>query len=699
MAELLIELFSEEIPARMQDPARADLARLVGTGLAEADLAATSIRTFATPRRLVLVAEGVPERQPDRTVEKRGPRVDAPQQAKDGFFASLNGIEHRLEERDEGKKGRVLYALIAQSGAPASSVVKELVENVLARFPWPKSMRWGSGEARWVRPLQSILCLLDGEVVPVAFGGLTAGRTSFGHRFMAPDAFEVAGFDDLVAKLDAANVILDQDRRRALILERARDLAAQAGLTLGHDPGLIEELKGLVEWPVPLSGRIEPTFMELPSEVLVTSMREHQKYLSTRNADGSLADRFVTVANRETADGGAAVIAGNERVLRARLWDAKFFWGKDRERPLESRLPQLGRMVFHAELGTLEAKVQRLVALTGTLCAHIPDCDRTGAERAALLAKCDLVTGMVGEFPELQGTMGGYYARHQGESDVIAAAVAEHHAPKGPDDLCPSAPAAVAVALADKIDTLVGFFAAGIRPTGSKDPFALRRAALGVIRLVVENGLRLPLAAVFAASLDLYGERFAATDREALSRELIGFFVDRLQVQQRAKGTRHDLIAAVVAAGADDDLVRILARVGALQAFLATEDGVNLVAAWRRATNIVRIEEKKDKASYQGTPEASLLEDPAEQSLAQALQEAGRSIETALRSEDYGTAMAALASLRPVLDQFFDKVLVNVDAADVRRNRLYLLSTIRSALGAVADFSKVEDVPAQAGRT
>jgi glycyl-tRNA synthetase beta chain len=355
--------------------------------------------------------------------------------------------------------------------------------------------------------------------------------------------------------------------------------------------------------------------------------------------------------------------------------------------------------VFHAELGTLEAKVQRLVALTGTLCAHIPGSDRAQAERAALLAKCDLVTGMVGEFPELQGVMGGYYARHQGETDAVAGAVAGHYAPKGPDDLCPSAPAAVAVALADKIDTLAGFFAAGIRPTGSKDPFALRRAALGVIRLVVENGLRLPLAAMFSAALDLYGERFAGVDGAGFGQELIGFFVDRLQVQQRTKGTRHDLIAAVVAAGADDDLVRILARVEALQAFLATDDGANLVAAWRRATNIVRIEEKKDKTSYQGAPEPSLLRDPAEKTLSDALQRAGQSISMALDVEDYATAMTALAALRPALDQFFDEVLVNVDQPDVRRNRLFLLSTIRAALGAVADFSKVEDAPVQAGRT
>jgi len=698
VAELLLELFSEEIPARMQDQARADLARLIGAGLAEAGLSPASIRSFATPRRLVLVADGLPARQADRVVEKRGPRVDAPQRAKDGFFASLAGQDYRLEERDEGKKGVVLYALSDQPGLPAGEVVKPLVERVLAQFPWPKSMRWGTGEARWVRPLQSILCVLDGEVVPVEFAGLVAGRTSFGHRFMAPGAIEVTGFADFATKLEAAKVMLDQDRRRALILTKAADLADSAGLVLEQDPGLVEELKGLAEWPVPLIGRIEASFMELPAEVLVTSMREHQKYLATRNADGSLGDRFVFVANRETLDGGAAVVAGNERVLRARLWDAKFFWAKDREQPLEARLPQLSRMVFHAELGTLEAKVQRLVALAGFIAGLIPQGDRLAGERAALLAKCDLVTGMVGEFPELQGVMGGYYARHQGESDAVAQAVAEHYAPKGPDDLCPAAPVSVAVALADKIDTLTGFFAAGIRPTGSKDPFALRRAALGVIRLIVENRLRLPLLEVFAQAHGLYGERFSGVEAAALGQELLSFFIDRLQVQQRAQGVRHDLILAVVARGGDDDLVRILARVAALQDFLATEDGANLLAAWRRATNIVRIEEKKDRASHAGRPAADLLVDPAERTLAAGLDAAGKEIDSALAVEDYGRAMAALAALRPVLDQFFDKVLVNVDDAALRRNRLFLLSTIQAALSAVADFGAVEDSPGAAAR-
>ncbi|HEX2526840.1 MAG TPA: glycine--tRNA ligase subunit beta [Geminicoccus sp.] len=699
MAELLLELLSEEIPARMQDQARLDLARLVGDGLAAADLAPTSMRTFATPRRLVLVADGLPEQQPDRTLERRGPRVDAPAQARDGFFKSLNGLSYRLEERDEGKKGRVLYALVALTGARASVVVGELIEGVLGRFPWPKSMRWGSGDVRWVRPLQSMVCLLGGETVPVRFGDLVAGRTSHGHRFMAPQPLDVNGFDDLSEKLLAAKVMLDQDQRRTAILAQARSLADQAGVILGDDPSLVEELKGLVEWPVALSGRIDRDFMELPSEVLVTSMREHQKYLSTRQADGTLADRFITVANRETDDGGAAVIAGNERVLRARLWDARFFWGKDREVRLEDRLPQLQRMVFHADLGTLEAKVLRLVGLIASLAPAVPSLDLAAAERAALLAKCDLVTGMVGEFPELQGTMGGHYARLQGESADVADGVAEHYAPKGPDDHCPSAPVPVAVALADKIDTLVGFFAAGIRPSGSKDPFALRRAALGVIRLIVENQLRLPLKKIFGASLSLYGDRFRQLDPDVLSRELVGFFIDRLQVQQRARGTRHDLIAAVVAAaGDDDDLVRILARVQALQVLLATEDGINLVAAWRRAVNIVRIEEKKDQAAYEGRPDPALLIDPAEQALAAALQEAGQQIEEALQVEDYGAAMAALAVLRPVLDEFFDKVLVNVDQPELRRNRLHLLSTIRTALGAVADFGKVEDAPAQPGK-
>lgn len=698
MAELLIELFSEEIPARMQDQAREDLARLVGDGLKAADLPASAIRTYATPRRLVLVADGVAQRQPDRVVERRGPRVDAPDAARQGFLASLGEASYRLEERDEGKKGRVVYALIEQPGAAAASVVRTIVEDALERFPWPKSMRWGDGQVRWVRPLKSIICLLDGEVVEVRFGEVVAGRTTRGHRFMAPEPFEVSGFADYAARLIDAFVIFDQDVRGAAIEERAHALAADKGLTVAPDPGLFRELRGLVEWPVPLMGRIGADFMELPPEVLVTSMRQHQKFLATRTAEGALADRFITVANRETADGGIQVTTGNERVLRARLFDARFFWAQDRKVRLESRLPALGKMVFHAELGTLEAKVQRMVALVGTLATYVPGARVADAERAALLAKCDLVTGMVGEFPELQGLMGAYYARHQGEDEAVIAAIGEHYSPKGPDDACPAAPASVLVALADRLDTLAGFFAVDIKPTGSKDPFALRRAALGVIRLILENRLRLPLATAIDAALAGYGTQLPTTPPGAVRRDLLGFIADRLEVQQRAAGTRHDLIKAVLAAGGGDDLVRVLARVAALQAFLQTDDGANLLAAYRRAANIVRIEEKKDKAVYAGSPDPALLVDPAEKELAMALLGADGAIGTALRQEDDQAAMVALAGLRGPLDRFFDQVLVNVDDPAIRRNRLLLLSTIRAALGAVADFGMVEDIVVQPGR-
>ena len=696
MAELLIELFSEEIPARMQDQARADLARLVGAGLAAADLAAASIRTFATPRRLTLVADGIPTVQPDRIVERRGPRIGAPEQARAGFFASLKDTPHRLEERDEGKKGRVLYALIDQTGAPTAQVIKDLLDSVLPQFPWPKSMRWGEGEARWVRPLHAMICLFDGEVVPAVFGGITAGRTTFGHRFMAPEPIEVTGFVDYADKLQGANVVLDQDRRRTMILDGARALAERDGLVLQDDVGLIDELKGLVEWPVLLIGKIEPRFMDLPPEVLVTSMRTHQRYLSTRHPDGALADRFITVANMETADQGATIIAGNERVLRARLWDAAFFWDKDREQRLESRLPQLAKMVFHAKLGTLADKTKRLEKLAGRLGewaeGGIPGASSRDCVRAAEIAKSDLTTGMVGEFPELQGIMGGHYARHEGQPDAVADAIAEQYRPAGPDDYCPAKPTSYLLGLADRIDTLVGFFGIGIRPTGSKDPFALRRAAQGIIRLITENRLReLPLKSAIEEARELYlplAQDFQGAD---LTSDVVSFIFDRMKAQQLALGGRHDLIDAVLGYNPGDDLLKILGRIAALQKFLSTDTGANLLAGWRRASNIVAIEEKRDGEKYDGEPVASRLADPTERALLSSLNDARGRINDAWRHDNFIDMMRALALLRTPVDQFFDAVLVNTSDPELRRNRLLLLSRIRSALDQVADFSKVRD--------
>jgi glycyl-tRNA synthetase beta chain len=697
MAELLLELFSEEIPARMQDRAREDLAKLVGDLLTEASVGFDRpVRSFATPRRLAVVVTGLPLQQADRVVERKGPRADAPEQARAGFLRGLAGLDHTLEEREE-KKSRVLFAVLRERGRAVAELLAELVPQAVHKLPWPKSMRWGTGDFRWVRPLQSILCLFDGHVVPFAVQGIAAGDTTCGHRFMAPEPFAVRDFADYVVKLRAAKVMLDGAERRSLIARAAEELAAAEGHVVEDDPALLDEVKGLVEWPVPLKGSIDQAFMSVPSEALVSTMRANQKYLTLRTEGGALAPRFVVVANMAASDGGAAIVAGNERVLRARLWDARFFWEQDRKTSLESRLPALDKMVFHAELGSLGQRVERLVALAGALVPFVASADRVLAERAALLAKADLVTGMVGEFPELQGIMGAHYARVQNEPDSVAAAIRDHYAPKGPDDRCPTAPESVVVALADKLDTLVGFFAVGIKPTGSKDPFALRRAGLGIIRLILENRLRLPLAVAFRAARAGYGDRLPAGHGEALAQDLLAFFADRLKVHLRERGVRHDLVSAVFAVGGEDDLVRLLARVDALQAFLDTEDGRNLLTAYRRASSIVGIEEKKDGRRYVEAPRASVLIEPAERVLYDALEAARTEIEASLAAEDFAGAMAALAALRRPVDRFFDEVMVNVAEPELRVNRLLLLSRIRAGLERVADFSLIEDTGRAAG--
>jgi glycyl-tRNA synthetase beta chain len=691
MAELLLELLSEEIPARMQARACEDLAALVRGLLEDAGIAAgVEIAAQATPRRLVLVAQGLPERQPDRTSERRGPREDAPVAAILGFKRSLPAEGVAIEVREE-RKGRVLFARVCEPGAATRDLLAARLPELLARFPWPKSMRWGEGEARWVRPLRSILCLLDGGVVPFVFAGIEAGDRTRGHRFLAPSAFRVADAADHRAKLAAARVLLDPEERRRRIVEGARQLAAGEGLRLRDDPPLVQEIVGLVEWAVPLLGRIDPAFMDIPAEVLVLTMRQNQRYLALEDAAGELAPRFVVVANVEAADGGAAIVAGNERVLRARLWDARFFFEQDRRASLESRLPRLAGMVFHERLGHQGERVERLVALAGALCPYVPGADRVLAERAALLAKADLVTGMVGEFPELQGVMGGHYARVQGEPEPVARAIAEHYRPRGPDDRCPRAPASVVVALADRIDALVGFFAVGIRPSGTKDPFALRRAALGIVRLVSENGLRLPLRPLLAAALEAYGERLAGVDGAALADELVRFLADRLVVHLKGEGIRHDHIAAVLATGPDDDLLRLQARVRALRDFLDSEDGRDLLAGYRRAVSIVAIEQRKDGRVHAGTPDPALLRAPEERELFAALELADARIARALACEDWAAAMAALAALRAPIDAFFDRVMVNVADAELRVNRLFMLARIGSALAGVADFARIEE--------
>jgi glycyl-tRNA synthetase beta chain len=690
MAELLLELLSEEIPARLQRRAADDLGRLLGAALKEVELPFEQISSFATPRRLTVVVRGLATKQADVEVERRGPRVGAPAEALDGFLASLGVSDYALEEQDD-KKGRVHVVRYLRVGRLAADVLAPVLGEILARFPWPKSMRWGAHTIRWVRPLHGILCLLDGVVVPVRFGPLAAAASTQGHRFLAPASIAVRDFEDYRQQLTGAYVQLDPaDRQREIAGEAAR-LARTENLRLRNDPGLLAELAGLVEWPVVLLGGIDQRFMALPEEVLVTSMRLHQKYLALETSEGRLAPRFLVVANVPAEDGGRAIVAGNERVLRARLWDAQFFWDQDRKRPLASRVPELDGVVFHARLGSLGAKLARLQSLATWLAQRVPGTRVEHAARAALLCKADLVTGMVGEFPELQGVMGRYYAEHDLEHVDVAEAIARHYAPQGPNDACPTAPVSVTVGLADRLDTLAGFFAIGEKPTGSKDPYALRRAALGVIRLILENRLRLPLRAAFRQALVGYGEQLPGIDADAVSGELLDFFADRLRVHLKGAGVRHDLISAVFAAAGEDDLVRLLAKVEALRAFLATEDGANLLTAHRRASNIVRIEEKRDGRSYAGQPDGQRLQAKEEQMLFFRLMTVGGDISGALEREEFTEAMLALARLRQPVDAFFDRVTVNVEDPDLRTNRLYLLDQIRSALGAVADFSLIED--------
>jgi glycyl-tRNA synthetase beta chain len=725
MAELLLELFSEEIPARMQAAAAEQLRERVTARLAEERLTFARAQAFVTPRRLTLVVNGLPERQPDVEEERKGPHVGAPQKALDGFMksAGLTTLEG-AQVRTVG--GADYYYLIRKTaGRSTADVVRDAVTAVIESFAWPKSMRWGSGTMRWVRPLQNVLCILDGAVVDVTLRdhALRANAVTRGHRFAAPERITVTSFDDYARKLRDAFVVLDAAERRAIIAGHITALAAAEGLTVTDDPALLDEVSGLVEWPVPLIGSIDERFMDVPREVLTTTMRANQKYFALENADGALAPRFIVVANIGANDGGAAIVAGNERVLRARLSDAKFFWEQDLKTPLLARVPKLNDLVFHARLGTIGDKAQRLETLArelgqqlrrdgSTRAGQSPVTDAasspTGAHRslvdsmdlplvgrAGLLCKADLVSGMVGEFPELQGKMGRYYALADGEDPRVADAIGDHYAPLGPNDRCPSVPFSVAVALADKLDTLVGFFAAGEKPTGSRDPFALRRAALGIIRIIVENRLRLSLGEAFTSAYRHYEQTpaFAANapaSHDDVSAELLAFFADRLKVHLRGTGVRHDLVSAVFELGDEDDLLRLLARVEALGAFLASPDGANLLSAYKRASNIVRAEERKDKTPYDGAVDPALFEQAEESQLHAELERTTREIRERAATEDFGGAMSALARLRPYVDVFFDKVTVNAEDGALRANRLRLLSGIRFALGAVADFSKVE---------
>jgi glycyl-tRNA synthetase beta chain len=691
MAELLLELFSEEIPARMQARAAEDLKRLITEKLKAAGLSFTRADAYATPRRLALVVDGLPTAQPDVKEEKKGPRVGSPQQAIDGFLksAGLTSLE-QCEKRDTGK-GEFYFAVIEKKGGPSAAVIERAVQELGQDFPWPKSMRWAGFGFRWVRPLHGVVLAFDGKPLSATLKwngfDLKTGDKTRGHRFLAPGEITVSNFADYQAKLRAAKVILDPAERRAAIWKQAQAAAAKEGLTVKQDEALLDEVTGLVEWPVVLVGRIDDAFMTLPPEVMTTTMRVNQKYFALLDKEGKLAPRFLVVANTEADDGGKAIIAGNERVLRARLSDAQFFWEQDKKVRLIDRVPSLDGITYHAKLGSVGDKVRRIRALAAILSEKIGGGDAKLADQAAALCKADLVSGMVGEFPELQGVMGRYYARNEGLPGAVAEAIADHYKPLGPNDLCPKAPVSVAVALADKLDSLVGFFAIDERPTGSKDPFALRRAALGVIRLILENRLRLKLRAILRSALDGYKMK---SDPEPVIALLMEFFADRLKVALKEQGVRHDLISAVFALGDEDDLTRLIARVEALKGFVESADGANLLTAHKRAANIVRIEEKKDRARYDGGVDAGAVVQDEEKSLSAALSAVSESARAAVAKEDFTGAMAAMAKLRQPVDAFFDKVTVNDKDAKLRANRLRMLSAINATLSTVADFSKIE---------
>ncbi len=740
MPDLLIELLSEEIPARMQTRAADDLRRLVTEGLVEAGLTYAGAAGFATPRRLTLAVEGLLAASPAVREERKGPRADAPEQALQGFLRSTGLAKEDLEAR-ETPKGEVWFAVIEKPGRPASEIVAEVLEATVRSFPWPKSMRWGSGGLRWVRPLHGILCVLSDEagteVVPLEIDGIAAGDRTVGHRFLAPDEFSVLNFDDYTTKLKKSKVILSAEERAEHIWADAESAAFAQGLEVVEDRGLLAEVAGLVEWPVVLMGAIDDGFLELPAEVLQTSMREHQKFFSIRNPKTGRIEKFVTVANTEAADEGATILAGNRKVLAARLSDAKFFWENDaravRSHGLKGMAKPLEQVTFQHELGTQAERIARIAALAREI-APMVGADAGEAELAARVAKADLASEMVYEFPELQGVMGRYYAKVEGLSDAVAAACEEHYAPLGPSDTVPSQPVSVAVALADKVDMLTGFWAIDQKPTGSKDPFALRRAALGVIRIVLENDLSLSLDQFFDAGLlshkiAINQPEAAAEDKEALndilqdiaehgvfgaavrtirgnvgegfvadivkavpdkSLDLLEFFHDRLKVHLRGEGMRHDVIDAALEMPGSDDLLRVVHRARALQAVLETEDGENLVQGFRRANNILQQAEEADGVEYSYGPEVKLAEVDAERDLFKALDQARSKISKALETDDFSVAMGAMAELRGPIDGFFEAVQVNSENEILRRNRLNLLHLIRDTCGQVADLTRLE---------
>ena len=724
MPQLLLEIFSEEIPARMQQGAARDLDRMVSDRLKAAGLTWDALTTYAGPRRLTLVIDGLPTATPDREEEVKGPRASAPEQALEGFLRKTGLTQDQLVDRDG-----IYYAVVDKPGRATAAVLAEAIPAIIRAFPWPKAMRWGDASTsteslRWVRPLQGIVALLGTEIVPVEIAGITSGAATVGHRFHHSGPITIGSASDYAEKLHAAHVIVDQDDRRALIRARAEALAAEAGLDLIPDDGLVAENAGLTEWPVPLLGRFDPAFLDVPPEVIQLTARVNQKYFVCRDGDGKLANAFICTANIDASDGGAKIVEGNRKVLAARLSDAKFFYDTDLKVPLEEQAKKLEQIVFHEKLGTVADKVDRVARLArwlveegivtdassfpgegrgpigeqplveGSASSPQPSQLNPGlhrgtasladlADRAARLAKADLVTGMVGEFPELQGLMGGYYARAQGEDPRVAAAIRDHYKPVGQGDDVPTDPVTVAASLADKLDTVAQFFGADLKPTGSKDPFALRRSGLAIIALITKNGIRVPFYPATTKALD----RSSNTG----STDILDFLIDRLKVQQREAGVRHDLIDAVFALGGEDDLVRLLARVHALQAFIGTADGTNLLAGYKRAANILKKEAPAGEGDHPAAQKPlSYTPEPAEAALIAALDTAEPAAAEAIAREDFERAMAALATLRGPIDAFFDTVTVNDPDGDKRGARLALLDRVRAAVHNVADFSKIE---------
>ena len=685
MPDLLIELFSEEIPARMQAKAATDLQKAMTDGLVEAGLTYAGAAAFATPRRLTLTVHGLLAQSPSLREERKGPRVDAPEKALAGFLRGAGVAREALSVRAD-KKGDVYIATIEKPGRPAAEIIAETLEKTVRQFPWPKSMRWGSGSLRWVRPLHSILCLLSDEagadVIPIAIEGVRAGDTTYGHRFMAPDPISVTGFEDYQAKLKGSFVLLDAQERKEAIWQEASNQAFAVGLDLVDDRGLLSEVAGLVEWPVVLMGKIDAQFLSLPSEVLQTSMKEHQKFFSLRNPKTAQIEGFITVANRTTADQGATILAGNQKVLSARLADAKFFWENDlrlaQNEGMSRWVDRLSNVTFHNKLGSQKQRVDRLVQLSADL-APLIGADPALAAQAAGVVKADLSSEMVYEFPELQGLMGSYYSRAAGLPDDVAKACIEHYAPLGPSDQVPQTPLSVTVALADKIDLLTAFWAINEKPTGSKDPFALRRAALGVIRLLIENNVSLSLLLVLQKAYP-----------NADLQDLLGFFHDRLKVFLRDQGLRHDIIDACIAVSGNDNLTVLVKRAQALSQFLKTDDGDNLLQAFRRANNILSQAEAKDGVEYSYGADVKYAENAQERAVFEILDRQEPLIEQAMNAAEFSNALAGLAALRAPLDGFFEAVQINAENAVIRRNRLNLLSRIRALGVQVADLSRVE---------